>query len=176
MPQVTPDPKLGDAAADLVPSSPGTAPRSRMARAIFLVGSAGLLTATATDSIAVLGRHTGFALLGSIEIVQLAVVLIASAAMIGATLEGAHASVHIFTERMRRELAARLARGAALLAGLLFLIIAAGSAWVAADLWSGHERTELLGLPLRWFRLIWILATLAIAALFVRTALARPPR
>ena len=58
-----------------------------------------------------------------------------------------------------------------LLSAIVFVLLAAGSAWVAADLWSGHEQTELLRLPLRWFRLIWIAAALIIAALFAGSAL-----
>lgn len=166
-------PPPGD--VDLPPegAAPAVPPRGALGRAAFLVGSAGLLAATATDALAVLGRHTGVALLGSIELVQVAVVLVASAAMIGATVERAHASVHIFTERMAPPTAARLARGAALLGASLFVLIALGSAIVAADLWNGHERTELLGIPLRPFRLVWIAAALTVAALFTAQAFGR---
>ena len=55
-------------------------------RVAFVVGSMGLLGAMSADALAVLGRHVGLPLLGSIEIVQACVVLVASAAMIGATL------------------------------------------------------------------------------------------
>lgn len=146
-----------------------------LTRGAFLIGSAGLLAATATDALAVLGRHAGFTLLGSIELVQFAIVLVASSAMVGATLQSAHASVHLLTQRLRPETADRLARVMAVLSALLFVIIALGSIWVASDLWSGFERTELLGLPLRWFRLLFIAATLLIALLFLRQAFARTP-
>ena len=169
-PDAMPDADLPPESALDGPAEAATHPLTRLA---FLVGSVGLLGATATDAIAVLGRHTGFALLGSIEIVQVAVVLAASSAMIGATLQRSHASVHIVTERMRPPVQRRLARVAAMLGALLFLLIALGSAWVAADLWNGFERTELLGLPLRWFRLLWIVAALLIAVLFARQAVER---
>lgn len=162
-----------------VPTDVGMLPEGASAgggvigRVVFWIGATGLLLATATDSLAVLGRHIGVAFLGSIEIVQCAVVLAASAAMIGATLQRAHASVHIFTERMPPAAAARLARLAALLGAALFLAAAIGSAWIARDLWDGYERTEILGIPLRWFRVIWIGSALAITALFARGAWAR---
>ncbi|WP_165356257.1 TRAP transporter small permease subunit [Sphingosinicella sp. BN140058] len=155
------------------PGAHSEAAAGPLGRTAYWIGSAGLLIATAADAIAVAGRHTGFHLLGSIEVVQASVVLIASSAMVAATIVGAHASVHILTERLRPGTARRLARGAALLGTLLFLLIAAGSAWVASDLWSGFEQTELLGIPLRWLRLLWIAAALLIAMLFLRTATRR---
>ena len=162
-------------AADLAPVAPdsGTTPRSPLLRAAFLIGSFGLLAATATDALAVLGRHAGFALLGSIEIVQVTVVLIAASAMVAATLERAHAAVHIVTGKLPPAAAAASRRVAALLGALLFVLIASGSAWVLLDLWMGVERTELLGLPLRWFRLLWVAAALLVAGLFLRQAFAR---
>jgi TRAP-type C4-dicarboxylate transport system permease small subunit len=152
---------------------PPEAGLGRLGHAAYWIGSAGLLIATAADAIAVAGRHTGFHLLGSIEVVQASVVLIASSAMVAATIVGAHASVHILTERLRPATAQRLARGAALLGALLFLLVAAGSIWVASDLWSGFEQTELLGIKLRWLRILWIAAALLIVGLFLRSAFSR---
>jgi TRAP-type C4-dicarboxylate transport system permease small subunit len=162
LPDVLPDSDL--------PASETPPPATPMNRIAFLIGAAGLLTATATDAIAVLGRHTGVTLLGSIEIVQCAVIMAASAAMIGATLQRAHASVHIFTERMSPSVAAWWARVAAFLGAALFLAAAIGSIWVASDLWNGFEKSELLGIPLRGFRIIWIGAALLVMGLFARDA------
>lgn len=144
-----------------------------LGRTAYLIGSAGLLTATAADALAVAGRHTGFHLLGSIEVVQAAVVLIASSAMIAATIVGSHASVHIVTERLAPDNVRRLARFSDLLSALLFALVAAGSFWVATELWSGFEQTELLGIPLRWLRALWIASAILITILFVRSALRR---
>jgi TRAP-type transport system small permease protein len=172
--------KIHDDSSDLVIDEEGHATRVAPAevgpvgKAAYWIGSAGLLIATAADALAVLGRHTGVALLGSIEIIQVSVVLIASSAMVAATIVGAHASVHILTERLAKPNADRLARIASWLSALIFLLLAAGSIWVASDLWSGFEQTELLGIPLRWFRAAWIVAALLIVALFVRQAVRRP--
>lgn len=154
---------------------PGAQPPAGPAlRLVYLLGGCGLLGATAADAIAVAGRHAGFHLLGSIELVQAAAVLLAGSAMLIATLQGEHASVHMVTERLPRPVAARLARLAALLSAAVFLVVAVGAAWVTAELWSGFERTELLHLPLRWLRVLWIGFAGLIALTFLRRALARP--
>jgi TRAP-type C4-dicarboxylate transport system permease small subunit len=144
-----------------------------LATAAFILGTLGLAIATATDALAVAGRHLGFTILGSIEIVQAAIVLIASAAMVGTTVAGRHAAVHIVTGRLAPSTSRRLARIAAAVSAALFIAILVGSVWVAADLWHGFEQTELLRIPLRWLRALWIAAALLIAALFARAAIKR---
>ena len=147
-----------------------------LARFGYVIGSIGLLVAAASDAIAVAGRHLGLHLLGSIEMVQAAVVLLAVAAMLTVTMIGGHASVHIVTDRLSGSAAARLSRVAAIVSALVFLAFATGSAWLLLDLWNGSERTELLHIPLRWLRLLWIATALLIAAQFVRRAFSTAPR
>lgn len=154
---------------DKPPSSGG----GLLTRISFALGAAGLLMAMSADAIAVLGRHVGFTLLGAIEVVQASVVLAASAAMVGATLSGAHARVHILIERLSPIWHQRYDRASDVACCLFFLLLAAGSAWVAADLWSGFEVTEILGLPLRWLRVVWIGSCLLIAVLFLARALGK---
>lgn len=161
-------------ASDLVPDHGGT-PTSPVAKFAYLLGSAGLLCATAADALAVAGRHTGWHLLGSIELVQAAVVVLASAGMLAVTIGGGHASVHMVTERLSPAAAARLHRLADLASALVFVILAVGSIWVLDELWNGFEQTELLHIPLRWLRLLWIGFALLIAAYFFRNALRRTP-
>lgn len=164
-----------DAAAPLHDEEPPPAPVTGIAgRTVFYIGSAGLLLATAADSIAVLGRHTGFALIGSIEIVQAAIVFIAASSMVSVTLSRGHAAVHILTDRLTPSRRASFARIANLLGVLALLLLAAGSMILLADLWNGHERSELLHIPLRWFRLLMIAALVFVAILFVRQAFERP--
>jgi len=164
-----------DAAAPLHDEEPPPAPVTGVAgRTAFYIGSAGLLLATAADSIAVLGRHTGFALIGAIEIVQAAIVFIAASSMVSVTLSRGHAAVHILTDRLSPSRRAALARVANLLGVLALLLLAAGSLILLADLWNGHERSELLHIPLRWFRLLMIAALVFVAILFVRQAFEAP--
>jgi TRAP-type C4-dicarboxylate transport system permease small subunit len=140
-------------------------------RAMFLVGSIGLLAAMFADSLAVLGRHVGLPLIGSIEIVQASVVLLASAAMVGATLHDKHARAHLLVDRLAQ-------RGRRVLLGVsevvsagVFLWFAAGSLWIAAEMRHGHEHSELLRIPWSWLRVTWIAASLLIAAVFLARAL-----
>ncbi|MBC2665423.1 TRAP transporter small permease subunit [Novosphingobium flavum] len=165
-----PEEAISPEEAVLPSHSEATKARGPLAQIAYVLGGAGLLAATTTDSLAVAGRHTGLHLLGSIELVQAAVVLLATSAMLIATMVGGHASVHIVTERLPRPTAARLARVASAVSGVTFLLIALGSAWILSDLWNGHERTELLHLPLRWLRLLWIVFALLIAFQFFRRA------
>lgn len=134
----------------------------------YVIGSAGLLGATAIDATAVAARHLGFPILGSIELVQVAAVLTATGAMIVATGVGAHASVHILTQRLSQSVRSLLGRCADGLGAVLFVLFLAGSIWVAAAMWDGFERTEILTIDLRWFRALWIIGACLIAFLFVR--------
>lgn len=140
---------------------------SRPIRWAFAAGAIGLLGAMAIDFTSVVGRHLGFPLLGSIELVQLCVVVAASAALVGGTLSGAHAAVHVLTERMPVAHQRFWARFAAALGALFFAALAIGGAWLASDTWPGDERSELLQLPFFPFRVIWCAATALTACLFV---------
>lgn len=144
---------------------------STLVRFATLLGSFGILAATLADGLGVAGRHTGIPFLGSIELVQAAVVLLAATSMFVVTVKGGHATVHMLTARLSAQRADLLRRLGALLSGLAFLLIAAGSAWVAAELWSGFEQTELLHIPLRWLRLVWVVFALLVAGAFLRAAL-----
>jgi TRAP-type C4-dicarboxylate transport system permease small subunit len=165
-----PDPVPIDADVDPVPAR---APTSPLAKAMLAIGSAALLAAMTTDALAVAGRHAGIRLLGSIEIVQACIVLIATTAIVLTTIVDGHARVHILLERLSIATAARWLRGANALSALVFVWLAAGSAWLATDLWSGHELTEILQLPLRWLRLAWILGAIAAAVLFAGRTIRR---
>jgi TRAP-type C4-dicarboxylate transport system permease small subunit len=158
--------------ADLEPST-AIAAKSPLARIMLAVGSAGLLAAMATDALAVAGRHAGIRLLGSIEIVQACIVVVATSAIVLTTLVDAHARVHILLERLSPPRSAALLRAADLLSALVFLWLAAGSIWLSSDLWGAAELTEILQLPLRWLRLAWIVGALTAAALFLRRAVRR---
>ena len=168
-PDAPPAPMLEESMSDLVPASApiATGPLAKLA---YAVGSFGLLAATAADSLAVAGRHTGLPLVGSIELVQAAVVLLASAGILIATIVGGHASVHIVTERVSKRASARLGLIADVVSALVFVFLAIGSAWILVDLWHGYERSELLHIQLRWLRLVWVLTGLVVAVQFLRNA------
>jgi len=137
-------------------------PASPLRRALVIFGGAALLLAVATDGLAVIGRHVGVPLLGSIEVVQAAVLIVSSAALVVATLDRRHAVVHLLVNRLSDRPKARIERLGNLLAAVLFLAFLVGSGWIALDMRGGHEESELLRIPYAPLRLIELAALLAI--------------
>jgi TRAP-type C4-dicarboxylate transport system permease small subunit len=144
--------------------------------ASFVAGAAGLLLAMTVDASAVLGRHLGVPVLGSIELVQACVVLMGSSALVGTTLSDRHASVHLLTEHLSPTPRRALLRLAHLLSALFFALLAVGSSIVMRDLWHGDERSDLLALPYAPLRAFFVVSLLLGVVLFVRAALARRTR
>ena len=142
-----------------------------LTRISFLAGAAGLLAAMALDSAAVVGRQLGWPLLGSIELISAAAVIAGSSALVGATLEGSHASIHLLTERLPPRVRAGFAVFSRLVSAAFFAWLAAGSLWVTAELWDGQEASELLQLPFKPLRLFWCASALLVTLLFLRSAL-----
>jgi TRAP-type C4-dicarboxylate transport system permease small subunit len=132
----------------------------------YAVGSVGLLGAMVIDATAVIGRHTHRPLLGSIELSEACIVLMAAAALVAATLERGHASVHLVTERLPPSARRIALRVASLCGALLFALITAGAATVASDLWSGAEHSELLHIPIGPLRVLFCVSTALIALTF----------
>lgn len=138
-----------------------------MNRALVWLGGAGLLAATAIDTLAVIGRYASYPVEGSIEAIQVAVLVAGTLALLAATVAVSHAQVHLVVDRLpdgARDLARRLC---AVALALFLLALLAGSAWIAADLWYAHEESEVLGLSWRWLRLFAnaVLLAAALAAL-----------
>lgn len=123
-----------------------------LSKAVTLTGGIALLAATGIDAISVIGRHVGLPLRGSIELVQVAVLVAGTLALLVATLGRAHAKVHLLVDRMSEDTRAALDRVSALLGALFFAALLAGSVWLMADLWTGHEQSEVLGVSWRAMR------------------------
>lgn len=149
---------------------------SGLHRWLVMIGGAALLVATFVDTLAMLGRHARIPLLGSIEIVQCAVLIAASASLLLATLHRTHARVHLLLDRMSSPLQRRaeLLHG---IAGTVFVAaLLAGSLWITIELWAGHEESELLRIPYRPLR-ITVLAMLAgLLGLMIRDVVRRERR
>ena len=162
------------------PDEETTPGRGGAARTLLLaLGSAGLLIAMAADAVAVLGRHVGFTLPGSIEVFQVAAVVALSVAILLASLNDRHAAVDLMINRASPRLRRGLFRGGRLALALTFALLCAGSIWVSADLWNTREMTEVLAIPLRPFRLFWIvccgLAAVHFAVQFVKAQFVKAP-
>ena len=142
----------------------------------ILFGGCALLAATGVDTIAVIGRHLGFPLRGSIEIMQALVLVSGASAMVVATLAGAHARVRIIVDRLSG--AARLLadHSSQFLTALLFLLLLCGSGWLAFDLWGSHEVSEVLGVPWWLMRLFANICLFLGFAISLRQMIGRSPR
>jgi len=139
-----------------------------MRAALAWLGGAALLCAAAIDTIAVVGRHTGFPLRGSIELIQPAILLAGSIAILVATLMRAHARVRLVIERLGPALRALADRFSEMATLILLGSLLAGSAWLSFDLWNAHEVSEIVEVPWRWMRLaanLLLVATLAVSAI-----------
>ena len=121
--------------------------------AVTLMGGVALIAATATDTIAVIGRHVGMPVHGSIELVQVAVLVAGSLAVLVATVAHGHAKVHLLVDRMGDSARGAVDRIGSALTAVFFAALLAGSVWLAADLWAAHEISEVVGVPWRWMRL-----------------------
>ena len=146
---------------------------ARLAQVAFVLGSIGLMLAMTFDSLAVLGRHLSLPLLGSIEIVEACIVLMACASLIGTTLERGHASVHLLTERLPAVGRRRLGVVTSLLCALFFGCVLVGSLIVLSDLWLGDERSDLLGIPIAPLRVIWCASAAGLVVAFSAQALSQ---
>jgi TRAP-type transport system small permease protein len=140
---------------------------------LFYLGAVGLLVAIAADGLAVLGRHVGIPLLGSIELMQAAILLASSAAIVLATVAKRHAVVHLLIDRLSAPSRISIERLHALLSALFFLSLTVGSLWIAFDLRDGHEQSELLRIPYMPLRIVSIVAVLAITVIFLSRVFAR---
>jgi TRAP-type transport system small permease protein len=134
---------------------------------VFYVGAAGLLFAIGADAVAVLGRHLGIPLLGSIELMQAAILLASSAAIVLATVAKKHAVVHLLIDRLSPRRRSVMERVHAFLSAVFFAALTVGSVWIAFDLRNGHEQSELLRIPFAPLRIVSIVAVLAVTAIYL---------
>jgi TRAP-type C4-dicarboxylate transport system permease small subunit len=144
---------------------------------LLLTGATGLIGAMLIDGIAVIGRHVGIPFTGSIELVQAFIVLGAASAIAYASMGATHAAVDLVFHRLPVS-AQHLAHRLAALLGFLFLAaLMTGSAWIAWEYRDAGERTELLGIELKWLRLYWLACAVIAAAAMLAPLFAKklPP-
>ncbi|MEY4640481.1 MAG: hypothetical protein RLZZ227_475 [Pseudomonadota bacterium] len=151
-------------------TTPVPAPQPLWYRACVVLGGGALLAAAAVDFFAIIGRHSGIPLLGSIELVQVLVGIAGTVALVAATLHRNHARVRVLSDRVDAGTAGLLYRFNALCGAAFFLALAAGSAWLAHDLWSAQEASELWQLPYRPLRIAGVAGLLGITLLSLRQA------
>ena len=147
--------------------------RQRLRDLLVWIAGGALFVAVAVDTLAMIGRQIRIPLIGSIEIVEAVVLLAASGGLIIATLDHAHARVKLLLERMPARWRHGCYRLHALAAVLLFAGLLAGSLWIAMDLWSGYEESELLGIPYRPLRIATLLTLFTLLVLSARSLAGR---
>ncbi len=125
----------------------------RLYIASIWVGGLSLLAAALIDTVSVLARNLATTLHGSIELIQVAVLIAGAIGLAVAVASHTYARVHLLTDRLKDKSRLWMDRFAAVAAAAFFLCILAGSAWIAADLWHGHEHSEVMGVPWSWLRL-----------------------
>jgi TRAP-type transport system small permease protein len=153
-------------------------PRSRdrgPAQWLFYLGATALLFAMAADALAVLGRHVGRPLLGSIELVQAAILTASSTAVVFATMADKHAVVHLLIDRLSPRARAVMDRIHSALSAIFFIALCIGSVWIAYDLRDGHEQSELLRIPYAPLRAVSIAAVIAVAVIYLSRAVRGRP-
>lgn len=160
--------------AELMPPSEHSAPRERPRYdVLFYIGAGGLMIAMIVEAIAVLGRQIGVPLLGALEIIQAAILLTATASMLSATLVNAHATVHLFVERLSPTAQRWLSRFGLLVSSAFFACLSFSAAWLALEAWNDFEHSELLHIPYRPLRIIVVVMTAAVAIVFFYQAVRR---
>jgi TRAP-type C4-dicarboxylate transport system permease small subunit len=130
----------------------------------------------ATDAASVIGRHLGIRFLGSIELVQAAILVASSSALVAAILSRKHARVHLLIGRVSPRVRAVLECLNSVLSAVFFFALSAGVIWIAHDEWYAHEESELLHIPFAPLRIVASAAVLGAAFILLRQARGRSPR
>ena len=149
-------------------SDPNQKPMRWGEKFLFYLGAAALLFAMGVDTIAVLGRHLGLPLWGSIEMVQAAILVASSSAILSATLARKHVRVRILMDRLKGRSGIWLQRIQDVFSALFFCLLTAGSVWIFLDLRNGYEESEILHIPYAPLRIICMISILAVMVSFLR--------
>lgn len=126
------------------------------------IGALGLLVEVAIILVDVIGRAIGKPLYGSQDLIMMTMVILVFGAMALCDRNGGHIAVDIF----ERYYPATLNRLIDVISALAGAVIFAGLAWAVAGVallnlrFGISSKTNLLGLPIDWFR--WALVALAV--------------
>jgi TRAP-type C4-dicarboxylate transport system permease small subunit len=134
---------------------------------LVFVGGVPLLAAMAIEFASVIARNLGTPFPGPIELVQAAILLSSSTAIVIATLSRSHAKVRLLLSRMQGTSSRVLKILNAIGGTIFFLALTIGSAWIVLDMWEAAEQSEILGvpwLPLRCFAAGCMLTTAVLYA------------
>ena len=124
----------------------------RIYNAAIWFGGTALLLAAMTDVASVLARNLMTSIHGSIELIQVALVIAGSLGLVVAVASRTYARVHLLTDRLSDSGKVLMERATTLAVAIFFLCLLAGSGWIALDMWHGQELSEVVGVPWRLLR------------------------
>jgi TRAP-type C4-dicarboxylate transport system permease small subunit len=143
------------------------------ARLLSIVGGCSLLAAMTVETVTVLLRNAGMTVYGSIEMVEAAILIASSCALVIATLNRSHAKVRILHNRLSGKVRKYVERANNLCSALFFFALTAGQVWIASDMWLAYEQSEVLAIPYFPLRCVASLATLVTGLAYLRRLLGR---
>jgi TRAP-type C4-dicarboxylate transport system permease small subunit len=129
------------------------------ARLLYIVGGCSLLAAMAIETVTVLVRNAGITIYGSIEMVEAAILISSSCALIVATLNRSHAKVRILHNRLSGNSRKYVDFLNNLCSAFFFLALTVGQVWIASDMWNAYEQSEVLAIPYFPLRCAALVAT-----------------
>lgn len=118
-------------------------------------------------TVSVIGRHIKIPVPGSVEIVEMLIVIVASTGILFSTVHKSHAAAKLFVERLPKNIANVFERIGYFIGAFLMVIITLGSLGLLFDVWSLHEETHLLKIPIVPFRLFFIACTAMTAIVLI---------
>lgn len=160
-----------------VPGGDAGRASGRFAAVVVAIGMLALVGELILVFAAAILRNLGVALPGTVESVELLIAVIASAAIVRATLAGNHATIKLAIDRVSARVRNRLHVFVHLCGALYWAMLALGTTWIIFEVWGRQEATMLLELPVVPFRIVWLLACVSIVVLLlVRAFSARAAR
>jgi TRAP-type C4-dicarboxylate transport system permease small subunit len=144
-----------------------TTTNSLLERCVIWVGAAALILLGLLICASVVLRLTGSVIKGNSEIGEMLIIIVASTALVAATLTSAHPYVHMLVDKIATRWRYRLAAVIAAIGAVFWSVVAWMNGKIAIENAALIEETELLRISLTPFRTIWIISLLLVAAVLV---------
>ena len=130
-------------------------------------GASALLLLALVIVATALARTLGWVMAGSSEVVDVAIIVVASTALVAGTAAGSHPSVHILTSRMHPDRQKHLKIAASMLACAFFALLCYESGVILIRYAKLGESTQLLRISITPFRVVWVMSLATICVLLL---------
>jgi TRAP-type C4-dicarboxylate transport system permease small subunit len=134
----------------------------------LIAGCCALLATTVIMVLSVIGRHTQIPLPGSVEIIEVLIVIVASTSLLVATVQNTHASAKLFIDRLSPTLRHVVEKCGYLFGACFSLALLVGNVWLILDYWPVTEASHLLSIPIIPFRVLLSTILFIITLLLLR--------